>query len=636
MNKIKSILGQFSNVPLHFQLRRLRWMVFPAILFLAALHQFALFLIAEAFPVSWQWWIQVVIYALTGSIAAWLGMTWIADAAARRFEAESQVRQAYDKLEKNHNQLLALHNLGERVTAADDQHAILEIAARAPLELTGARASTVVTFDETRDRLKLDMAWGLSESYLSGLRDQLENGIPTGRCKNCIALKTHVGSDCPLFEGLQTTAQADGIHSLICMPVNHDEERIGIISAYFPTADGPPEDHIRLLNILGGVIATALENLRARARELETLHAIDRATNNGQIEESKALEGIAQQVLEISAAGWEAQFGGLFLFSEETDALDCIAQIGLDETPQRFLLAQNFAKQTYVLGESIIKTGFNPEENEGTGSMAAVPLSTEGNILGALFLGARRQRAINENHAELLDTVAHQIALAIRNAQLYSQLGQMAVLQERHRLSREFHDGLAQTLGFLGYQAEHVENLIETENKAEAAAEIHEFRQTIRDAYADVREAIDGLRLSVDDPSQIAERLAEYTMAFTRQTGIQTNFTAMPEDLVIEPRMSLQILRISQEALTNVRKHANAENVIVLLQKERGNLQLVISDDGRGFPTETQTDQLHHSYGLTTMRERTEGLGGILTIATNPNEGTHITVQVPIKKLEAV
>ena len=636
MSKIKSILGQFSNVPLHFQLRRLRWMVFPAILFLAALHQFVLFLIAEAFPVSWQWWIQVVIYALTGSVAAWLGMTWIADAAARRFEAESQVRQAYAELEENHNQLLALHNLGERVTAADDKHAILEIAARAPLELTGARASTVVTFDETQDRLKLDMAWGLSESYLSGLRSQLENGLPAGRCKNCNALKTHVGSDCPLFEGLQTTARADGIQSLICMPVNHEDERIGIISAYFPTADGPPEDHVRLLNILGGVIATALENLRARARELETLHAIDRATNNGQIEESKALEDIAHQVLEISAAGWEAQFGGLFLSDEETDSLDCVAQIALDESPQRFTLALDFAKQAYLLGESVIKTGISPEENEGNGSIAAVPLSTEGNIFGVLFLGARRQRAINENHAELLATVAHQIALAIRNAQLYTQLRQMAILQERHRLSREFHDGLAQTLGFLGFQAERVENLIETERNTEATAEIHELRQTIRDAYADVREAIDGLRLSVDDPSRIAKRLTEYTLAFTRQTGIRINFTAIPEDLTIEPRMSLQILRISQEALTNVRKHANAENVTVLLQKEQGNLLLVISDDGRGFPIETPTDQLHHSYGLTTIRERAEGLGGILTIATNPNEGTRITVQVPIKEPEVV
>jgi nitrate/nitrite-specific signal transduction histidine kinase len=636
MDKIKSFLGQFGNIPLHFQLRRLRWMVFPAVLFLAALHQFVFFWVAEAFPTSWQWWLQVLIYTLTGSIAVWLGITWIADAAARRFEAEDQLRQAYAELEENHTQLLALHNLGERVTAADDQHAILEIAARAPLELTGAHASTVVTFDETQDRLKLDMAWGLSESYLTALRSQLENGIPAGRCQKCNSLKTHVGSDCPLFEGLQPTAMADGIQSLICMPVNHEEERIGIISAYFPTADGPPEDHIRLLNILGGVIATALENLRARAREVETLHAIDRATNSDQFEESKAIEDIAQQVLEITAAGWEAQFGGLFLWNDEFSVWDCAAQIELDASSQRFTLAQAMAQQVYASGESIIETGRQPKENFGVGSLAAIPLSTEGKTLGVIILGSSRQRAINENHIELLNTVAHQIALAIRNAQLYAQLGQMAVLQERHRLSREFHDGLAQTLGFLGFQAERVENLIQTENNAEATAEIHELRQTIRDAYADVREAIDGLRLRVENPDQIVERLSEYAAAFTRQTGIHTTFTPNPEKLVADPTIAIQILRIVQEALTNVRKHAGAKNVDLYLQKQQDSLHLIISDDGSGFPTETQTTQLHHSYGLTTMRERAEGLGGTLTIATSPNKGTHITVQIPIKEPEVV
>ncbi len=636
MSKLKTILGQVSTVPLHFQLRRLRWMVFPAVLLLAALHQFALYLIAESFPASWHWWVQLLIYALTGSVVAWLGLTWIADAAARRYEAESQVRQAYAELEKNHNQLLALHNLGERVAAADDQHAILEIAARAPLELTGASASTVVIFDAAKDQLKLDMAWGLSDSYLTALRSQLNNGIPSGRCQNCNLLKTHVGSDCPLFQGLLTTAQADGIQSLICMPVNHEEERIGIISAYFPTADGPPEDHIRLLNILGGVIATALENLRARAREVETLHAIDRATYNIPINESEALEDIARQVLEISAAGWEAQYAGLFLWDADSSTWDCAAQLGLDQSPQCLMLAQESAQQVYSQGRNLIKTGLPIDENAGVGSMAAIPLSAEGQTLGALFLGARRQRAINENHSELLKTVAHQIALAIRNAQLYSQLGQMAVLQERHRLSREFHDGLAQTLGFLGYQAERVENLIKAEHNFEAAAEIHELRQTIRDAYADVREAIDGLRLSVEDPSQIADRLSEYAAAFTRQTGILTNFSTNPKGLSIEPRASLQILRIVQEALTNVRKHACAQKVEIVLEEDHENLYLVISDDGRGFPTEIKTDQLHHSYGLTTMRERAEGLGGTLSIATSPNQGTRISVKVPISEREVV
>ena len=104
------------------------------------------------------------------------------------------------------------------------------------------------------------------------------------------------------------------------------------------------------------------------------------------------------------------------------------------------------AQQVYVAGESIIETGRQPKENFGVGSLAAIPLATEGKPLGAIILGSSRRRAINENHAELLNTVAHQIALAIRNAQLYAQLGQMAILQERHRLLalKRFQENLRQ------------------------------------------------------------------------------------------------------------------------------------------------------------------------------------------------
>ncbi|HBY06788.1 MAG TPA: hypothetical protein DEH22_03025, partial [Chloroflexi bacterium] len=190
MNGFTTFLGHFRQTPLHLQLRRYRWLVFPAVLLLAAIHQFALYLVAEAFPVTWQWWVQLLVYALTGSLAAWVGLTIIAEAAAQRFEAEAELRQAYAELAQNHEKLLALHNLGERVASADDQHTLLEIAARAPLELTAARASTVITFDAAHDRLKLDMAWGLSDTYLKALRQQLENGIPAGRCQTCTSLKT--------------------------------------------------------------------------------------------------------------------------------------------------------------------------------------------------------------------------------------------------------------------------------------------------------------------------------------------------------------------------------------------------------------------------------------------------------------
>jgi hypothetical protein len=74
------------------------------------------------------------------------------------------------------------------VAAAADVQEVLELAARAPVHLTGAKGSAVVSFDETYDRLKLDMAWGLSDGYVRALRQQVEAGIPAGRCRGCIPM----------------------------------------------------------------------------------------------------------------------------------------------------------------------------------------------------------------------------------------------------------------------------------------------------------------------------------------------------------------------------------------------------------------------------------------------------------------
>jgi signal transduction histidine kinase len=230
---------------------------------------------------------------------------------------------------------------------------------------------------------------------------------------------------------------------------------------------------------------------------------------------------------------------------------------------------------------------------------------------------------------DLLATMAHQVVLAVRNAQLYAKLGQMAVVEERYRLSREFHDGLAQTLGYLGLQAERLENLLGMGQVETAVTEFDELRRSIRAAYADVREAIDGLRLKVDDPEQLAERLAEYTAEFSRQTGLRVQFTAVPENISVEPETALQLLRIAQEALTNVRKHAQARHIEISLQASSGQVELAVWDDGRGFPDALPANRDYHSYGLDSMRERAEQVGGSLTVSTQPGQGTRIAAIVP-------
>jgi signal transduction histidine kinase len=147
----------------------------------------------------------------------------------------------------------------------------------------------------------------------------------------------------------------------------------------------------------------------------------------------------------------------------------------------------------------------------------------------------------------------------------------------------------------------------------------------------DAREAIDGLRLSVENPDQLAAGLAEYVADFARQTGLEASFAAEPADLTTDPHTALQLLRIAQEALTNVRKHAQARRVQVSLSAAPAELELKVTDDGRGFPDGLQPDRVFRRHGLATMRERARSIGGTFTVATGNGQGTRIAVTIPLR-----
>jgi signal transduction histidine kinase len=227
-----------------------------------------------------------------------------------------------------------------------------------------------------------------------------------------------------------------------------------------------------------------------------------------------------------------------------------------------------------------------------------------------------------------MKAIASQIALAARNAQLYTQLRQTAVLEERYRLSREMHDGLAQTLGYLGMQAERLERLVERGEAERLPAELKELRQVIAEAYLDLRETIDGLRLTVDQPGGFSGALQAHVADFTRRSGLAVDCSCVDAPSDLPPDVALHLLRITQEALANVRRHAKAGRVWVSLARENGALELTISDDGQGFDAASPLERGH--VGLASMRERVRSLDGQLTFATSPGQGTRITARVPL------
>lgn len=204
----------FQAAPLHIRLRSMRWAALPAAVLLASIHQAAVYLLSGERIPDHSLILSLLLYSLVGGVLVWSGMTLVSESVQRSAEAEARLRAAYAELESNHQKLLTLHELGQRLASVDHLQEALELASQAPLKLANARASTVVTFNDEHDRLNLDMAWGLSQEYLSALRQRIDQGIPAERCRVYSTLHAQATQDCPSFDGLQPLANQEELSSL--------------------------------------------------------------------------------------------------------------------------------------------------------------------------------------------------------------------------------------------------------------------------------------------------------------------------------------------------------------------------------------------------------------------------------------
>ncbi len=605
------------------RLAELRWPIVIIVVGAAAIHQALLFAVLRVFPAAPQEWIHLAVYSITGVIVVWVGLRTLLRTATRQEQAESDLRVAYADLEQTHRQLQTIHEVGRRVTNSSDVQELLEIAARIPVELLGAASASVITFDAERERSTLEMTYGLDAGAVQALRRQAETAHSGQRCANCQPLTAHVNNECHLLASVQAGSASAGLDRIVCMPLGRGDERSGVVSAYLQPGIQPSPEQIHLVSILATEVTGALEAARLRARQMATLYAVDQAT-----QERRSLDGLLSRVLDTTIDGWGVQAGAILLAAGESWDVRAHRGMGHDLAAPAFGLALRLAERARSTRQPIF---FQEQVSGGLFPSAAVLLlQAEGETLGALFLGAAQPGWFKPAQIELMKAIASQIALAVRNAQLYSQLRQTAVLEERYRLSREMHDGLAQTLGYLGMQAERIEGMAGRGETDRLPAELKELRQVIAEAYLDLRETIDGLRLTVDQPGGFAGALHAHVEDFTRRSGLPVDCSCVDAPADLPPDVALHLLRITQEALANVRRHARASQVWVSLARENGALELTVSDDGQGFDAAGPLARGH--VGLASMRERVRSLDGQLTFATSPGQGTRVTARLPLHR----
>ncbi len=212
---------------------------------------------------------------------------------------------------------------------------------------------------------------------------------------------------------------------------------------------------------------------------------------------------------------------------------------------------------------------------------------------------------------------------------LQAGLRELAVVEERNRMSREIHDGLGASLSSLIIQAEYLENLSSAgdgeRSRGEITSEIQELKSVAEESIDELRRNVSMMREDFD----LIPALEDYCDTFEARGKIRTGFEHVGRPPELPPDVQLTIFRVLQESLTNVVRHSEATGVEVKLAWRPPELTLAVTDNGRGFDA---TGTLRNHYGLTNMRERARSVGGDLTIESTPGEGTRVILSLAVEE----
>jgi two-component system nitrate/nitrite sensor histidine kinase NarX len=266
--------------------------------------------------------------------------------------------------------------------------------------------------------------------------------------------------------------------------------------------------------------------------------------------------------------------------------------------------------------------------------IVTVPLEHRDELLGVytIFVDRPGLRS-REDILDLLSTVGHHLGVAIAKQRSDAEAHRLSIVEERNSLAHELHDSLAQTLASLRFQSRMLtDSLRGCALSLEARNDLSRIRNGLDEAHTELRELLASFRAPLDRRG-LVPALEKLTHRFGQETGAHVLFQNDCRPFELSATEELQILRIVQESLANIRKHSQAHTVRVLLTREAsGQHVLLIEDDGVGFSTPTEGSSAGEHIGLTIMEERARRIGAELRIESDPGEGTRIEVVFDVNR----
>lgn len=378
--------------------------------------------------------------------------------------------------------------------------------------------------------------------------------------------------------------------------------------------------------------ATLEQHVARRTQELETLNEVSREITS-RLDIQQVLNSVTEKA-RILLAG---EIASLCLVDTKQNWLKLQAISGprhaiVGETmraDESFADAVLAGEQALICGMGTCRGGCHMLSEEFRTSHLAAPLRIGDRVIGALCVGSPAQNQFAAESADMLTKLANVAAIALENARLFAQAERVATLEERRRVAAEMHDGLGQTLSYLGLMTDQVVEFLAEGKEGDALERLHKTRETIGRATGDVRRAIN--RLMDETPSskkdlcvRLHEALDDIASQYDLEAVWRSDVGSPPE---CSTQTAEQVYNIAREALVNAARHANANQVGIHLGHGDGKYFVRIEDDGQGFDVSKPAPGGH--FGLQIMEARARHIGGRIEFQSAPGSGTHVTLIWP-------
>ena len=441
-------------------------------------------------------------------------------------------------------------------------------------------------------------------------------------------------------------AATDTLSELV-VPIKTQDRVIGVLNIESDECYTFDESDLVVFQSLADQTAIAIENARLyqdSTDQVAELTALQETTQA--LASTLELEGLLSLIIQQATSLLNADGGMINLVRDDEPVDEVVAAVGLTTATvgARSRLDSSLSGWATLNNEPVIVNEIDQDDRvsrRGIGSnllseiqsAAVAPLVVKNEVMGTLIVvGTEAGKGkFDETELQVLVAFANQAAIAIENARLYSQAGQMAALEERARLARDLHDAVTQTLFSASLIAEALP-IVWKEDPVEGNQLLQELRQLNRGALAEMRSLLMELRPAALEAAELPDLMRQLGEAIVGRSGVEVQVETKVE-CTVPTDVHVTIYRIAQEALNNIIKHANASQVQVFLKcSESGHsqngagikqLELRVHDDGRGFNlVQDSADGL----GLKIIRERAESIGAGLELESKPGEGTTLVV----------